>query len=87
MTRADFVIYGIIFRTIKTLLLSCDFVRYGYRGKTENGAQLFFTSNIENYIIKGELTDEVSPELVELLHYIEHTTQDMADGCKMRKNT
>ena len=36
--------------------------------KQKNGAQLFFTSNIENYIIKGELTDEVSPELVELLH-------------------
>lgn len=53
--------------------------------KQKNGAQLFFTSNIENYIIKGELTDEVSPELVELLHYIEHTTQDMADGCKSER--
>jgi len=32
-----------------------------YRGKyKENGAQLFFTSNIENYIIKGELIDEKS---------------------------
>ena len=53
--------------------------------KQKNGAQLFFTSNIENYIIKGELIDEVSPELVELLHYIEHTTQDMADGCKSER--
>ena len=28
--------------------------------KQKNGAQLFFTSNIENYIIKGELIDERS---------------------------
>lgn len=28
--------------------------------KQKNGAQLFFTSNIENYIIKGELMDERS---------------------------
>lgn len=60
MTRADFVILWDNFSNDKTLLLSCDFVRYGYRGKTENGAQLFFTSNIENYIIKGELIDERS---------------------------
>ena len=26
--------------------------------KQKNGAQLFFTSNIENYIIKGELMKE-----------------------------
>ena len=31
------------------------------------------------------MTDEVSPELVELLHYIEHTTRDMADGCKSER--
>lgn len=85
MTRADFVILWDNFSNDKTLLLSHDFVRYCYRGKQKNGAQLFFTSNIENYIIKGELTDEVSPELVELLHYIEHTTQDMADGCKSER--
>ena len=61
MTRADFVILWDNFSNDKTLLLSCDFVRYGYRGKyKENGAQLFFTSNIENYIIKGELMDERS---------------------------
>ena len=28
--------------------------------KQKNGAQLFFTSNIENYIIKGELMDKRS---------------------------
>ena len=28
--------------------------------KQKNGAQLFFTSNIENYIIKVELIDEIS---------------------------
>lgn len=35
MTRADFVILWDNFSNDKTLLLSCDFVRYGYRGKTE----------------------------------------------------
>lgn len=53
--------------------------------KQKNGAQLFFTSNIENYIIKGELTDEVSPELVELLHYIEHTTQTWQMAVKAKE--
>lgn len=33
----------------------------------------------------GENDDEVSPELVELLHYIENTTQEMADTCKSTK--
>ena len=34
---------------------------------------------------RGENDDEVSPELVELLHYIENTTQEMADTCKSTK--
>lgn len=29
----------------------------------------------------GTNPEDVSPELVELLHYIENTTQDMADSC------
>ena len=33
----------------------------------------------------GKNPDEVSAELVELLHYIEHTTQDMADFCKSER--
>lgn len=34
---------------------------------------------------RGENDDEVSPELAELLHYIENTTQEMADTCKSTK--
>ena len=60
MTRADFVILWDNFSNDKTLLLSCDFVRYGYRGKTEKRCTVILTSNIENYIIKGELMDERS---------------------------
>ena len=33
----------------------------------------------------GTNPEDVSPELVELLHYIENTTQDMADGCKSER--
>ena len=45
----------------------------------EDGATRIFLNT------HGENPDEVSPELVELLHYIEHTTQDMADGCKSER--
>ena len=45
----------------------------------EDGATRIFLNT------HGDNPDEVSPELVELLHYIEHTTQDMADGCKSER--
>ena len=50
MTRADFVILWDNFSNEGMVI----------EEKQKNGAQLFFTSNIENYIIKGELMDERS---------------------------
>ena len=61
MTRADFVILWDNFSNDKTLLYADNLVSYLNIGKhKKNGAQLFFTFNIENYIIKGELMDERS---------------------------
>ena len=61
MTRADFVILWDNFSNDKTLLYADNLVSYLNIGKhKKNGAQLFFTFNIENYIIKGKLIDERS---------------------------
>lgn len=37
------------------------------------------------YNIHGTNNDEVNPELVELLHYIEHTTEEVSRNCKSER--